>query len=136
MSESSKEELMSKPTTAGGAAAGPSFKDARDASSTLFDLRFIIGGLFTVYGVILVVASRYVSNTKAGGMDINLWLGLAMLILGVSFLVWAWRRPLVLEPVQSVLAQEGLSAGSEPGREPGREPGSEVGRETGRPDRG
>jgi len=96
---------MSEPAAGKAGTTRPSFKDARDASSSLFDLRFIIGGLFTVYGVILCVASRFVDNAKAGGMDINLWLGLAMLVLGLSFLGWAWRRPLVLEPVESTLAE-------------------------------
>jgi cytochrome c biogenesis protein CcdA len=70
------------------------FKDEADASSSLFDLRYLIGGLFTVYGVILIVANFFVSNTKAGGIMINLWLGLAMLILGLLFLAWARLRPL------------------------------------------
>ena len=80
------------------------FKNEADASNTLFDLRYLIGGLFTVYGVVLIVASFFVSNAKAGGMNINLWLGIAMLILGVLFLVWARTRPLRIEG-ESALAR-------------------------------
>ncbi len=80
------------------------FKNEADASSGLFDLRYLIGGLFTLYGIVLIVASFFVSNAKAGGIDIDLWLGLGMLILGVFFLVWARTRPLRLEG-ESALAQ-------------------------------
>jgi cytochrome c biogenesis protein CcdA len=80
------------------------FHNEADASNTLFDLRYLIGGLFTVYGIVLVVASFFVSTVKSGGININLWLGIAMLILGVFFLVWARTRPLRIEG-ESALAQ-------------------------------
>jgi hypothetical protein len=86
------------------------FKDEHDASSTLFDLRYLIGGLFTFYGVLLIIASFFVSNAKSGGIDIDLWLGLAMLILGVIFLLWARMRPLRIEG-RSALAE--AEAGAE-----------------------
>ena len=89
------------------------FKNEADASSGLFDLRYLIGGLFTVYGIVLIVASFFVSNAKAGGIDIDLWLGLGMLILGVFFLVWARSRPLHVEG-RSVLAQADAGPGEEP----------------------
>jgi hypothetical protein len=89
------------------------FKNEADASSGLFDLRYLIGGLFTVYGVVLVVASFFVSNTKAGGIAIDLWLGLAMLILGVFFLIWARTRPLHVEG-KSALAMADEAAVDEP----------------------
>ena len=90
------------------------FKNEADASSSLFDLRYLIGGLFTVYGIVLIVASFFVSNVKSGGIDINLWLGLAMLILGVFFLLWARMRPLRIEG-RSALAE--AEAETETGRD-------------------
>lgn len=72
----------------------PAFHDERDASSTLFDLRHLIGGLFAFYGLLLGIASFFVSQAKADGIAINLWLGLGMLLLGVFFLAWAQLRPL------------------------------------------
>ena len=60
-----------------------SFHDEADASGSLFDIRYLIGGLFTVYGIVLIVAGFFVSNAKSGGMNINLYLGIAMLILGM-----------------------------------------------------
>ena len=80
------------------------FKNEDDASSSLFDLRYLIGGLFTFYGVLLIVASFFVSHIKSGDIDINLWLGLGMLLLGLFFLGWARLRPLVLEG-RSALAE-------------------------------
>jgi hypothetical protein len=80
------------------------FKDENDASSSLFDLRYLIGALFTFYGLLLTVASFFVPHVKSGDIDINLWLGLGMLILGLFFLAWARLRPLRLEG-ESALAR-------------------------------
>ncbi|MEV4009898.1 hypothetical protein AB0J35_05340 [Nonomuraea angiospora] len=51
------------------------------------DIRMVIGGLFLVYGVILVVAG-------ALGSAINLWTGLAMAVFGGAFLAWARTKRL------------------------------------------
>jgi hypothetical protein len=63
-----------------------------------FDLRRIIGGVFVLYGVILVVVGIVGSEavkTKAEGVNINLWVGLGMLVFGVLMVAWALWRPLV-----------------------------------------
>lgn len=73
--------------------------ETESASSKLFDLRILIGGLFTVYGVVLVIAGLAASaaeRQKASGVNINLWMGIGMAVLGVLFLLW-WR----LQPVQT-----------------------------------
>jgi prolipoprotein diacylglyceryltransferase len=73
---------------------------AKSAASKLFDLRILIGGLFTFYGVALVIYSFFTTPeelAKAAGININLWLGLAMLLLGVIFLLWARLSPVVHE---------------------------------------
>jgi hypothetical protein len=66
-----------------------------------FDIRRIIGGLFVFYGVILaitgIVGSDEVKN-KAAGINVNLWTGLGMLVVGVLMIVWALTRPVVPEP--------------------------------------
>jgi cytochrome c biogenesis protein CcdA len=87
------------------------FHNEADASNTLFDLRYLIGGLFTIYGIVLIVASFFVSTVKSGGININLWLGLAMLVLGVCFLLWARTRPLQIEG-RSALAEAEEEASS------------------------
>jgi hypothetical protein len=69
------------------------------SAARLFDVRRIIGGLFTVYGVIVTVVGLLDSGaalSKARGVRINLWVGLAMLALGVLFLIWQWARPVRL----------------------------------------
>jgi hypothetical protein len=66
-------------------------------AANLFDLRRIIGGLFAIYGVILVILGIGPSDAeleKAAGWNLNLWTGLAMLVLAALFLVWAFTRPL------------------------------------------
>jgi hypothetical protein len=66
------------------------------SAARLFDVRRVIGGLFTVYGVIVTVVGIVDGGSalrKAGGVRINLWVGLAMLALGLLFLTWQWLRP-------------------------------------------
>jgi len=66
-------------------------------AARLFDIRLIIGGLFTLYGVMVTVAGFLASDAdlkKAEGVNINLWTGLGMLALGLFFLVWLKLRPI------------------------------------------
>jgi hypothetical protein len=66
---------------------------AQSAAGRLFDLRSLIGGLFVLYGIMLTVAGFFTSAknlAKAANININLWLGLGMLLVGVVFLAW-WR---------------------------------------------
>ncbi|MDI3421825.1 hypothetical protein [Streptomyces luteolus] len=78
--------------------------EAKSATAArLFDIRRIIGGLFVVYGVIVTIAGITASDAdlkKAQDININLWTGLAMLALGLFFLVWLKLRPAVA-PVPS-----------------------------------
>lgn len=62
-----------------------------------FDLRRIIGGLFAIYGVILVVVGLTDGPKQfqqAAGVHINLLAGLGMLVLSAFFIAWALLRPL------------------------------------------
>ncbi|HEV2886703.1 MAG TPA: hypothetical protein VGX49_07330 [Jatrophihabitans sp.] len=73
----------------------------QSAAAKLFDIRLLIGGLFTVYGLMLTVAGFFTSDAarkKADGININLWLGLGMLVLGLLFLLWRQLSPLRIEP--------------------------------------
>lgn len=71
--------------------------EGRSATAArLFDIRRIIGGLFTLYGVIVTAAGVFASDAdleKAEGVNINLWTGLGMLALGLFFLAWFALRP-------------------------------------------
>ncbi|MGV9594913.1 hypothetical protein [Streptomyces tendae] len=65
-------------------------------AARLFDIRRIIGGLFVIYGVIVTIAGFAASDDdidKAQGVNINLWTGIGMLVLGLFFLVWLKLRP-------------------------------------------
>src|SRR5215218_6810919 len=69
-------------------------------AANLFDVRRFIGGLFVLYGLILFVLGIGASDAevdKAAGVNVNLWTGLAMLIVGSIFLAWAFTRPLADE---------------------------------------
>ncbi len=77
-------------------------RDARAAN--LFDVRRFIGGLFVLYGLILFVLGITASDAdveKAAGVNVNLWTGLAMLLVGAFFLTWALTRPLARELEES-----------------------------------
>jgi hypothetical protein len=66
-------------------------------AARLFDIRRIIGGLFTLYGVIVTIAGLFASDAeigKAQGVNLNLWTGLGMLLLGLFFLVWLKLSPM------------------------------------------
>jgi hypothetical protein len=102
------------------------------AARNLFDLRTIIGGLFTFYGVFLTILGIFDSQAhidKAAGVRINLWTGLAMLALGLAFLTWMWLRPLTTkdiieaqkeDPEEEELAEELRFKREEAGAEPAR----------------
>ncbi|MBL1099008.1 hypothetical protein [Streptomyces coffeae] len=67
-------------------------------AARLFDVRRIIGGLFVIYGIIVTIAGFTASDAdlkKAQNININLWTGLSMLVVGLLFLLWMWRRPAI-----------------------------------------
>ncbi|MEU2717531.1 hypothetical protein [Streptomyces sp. NPDC007205] len=75
-------------------------------AARIFDLRRIIGGLFVLYGVIVTIVGVTDSRSaidKAQGVNINLWTGIGMLLLGLFFLAW-----LKLRPTPPPLPPEGL----------------------------
>ncbi len=75
-----------------------------------FDIRSIIGLLLTTYGVILTAMGLFADTDedRTGGVNANLWAGLALLVAGLGFLAWARWKPVV---VPEDGAAEGSSAG-------------------------
>ena len=58
------------------------------------DVRFPIGGMFTMFGVILTVygiVSDPAIYAKSLGINVNLWWGLVLLIFGLVMLWLAFR---------------------------------------------
>jgi drug/metabolite transporter (DMT)-like permease len=88
---------------AGAAPQQPADLDEAAAARTAnrFDIRRIIGGLFVLYGVILivtgVVGSDEVKN-KAAGVNVDLWTGLGVLVVGLLLIAWALMRPVARVP--------------------------------------
>jgi hypothetical protein len=63
-----------------------------------FDVRNIIGGLLGIYGVILTLMGLFADpeEGKTGGINANLWAGLALVAASAIFFAW-WRlRPIVV----------------------------------------
>ena len=114
MSQQYNEHIMSKQ-------ADPA-STPKSAAAQLFDLRVLIGGLFTLYGVVLIIAGLFATAAeiqKASGININLWMGIGMLILGLLFLLW-WRlnpvqRP--VDPAHEVEPAAGYTAETELGKD-------------------
>jgi hypothetical protein len=79
-------------TTRTGATARPR------RTAGLADIRNIIGGLLGIYGVILVLLGILADpqEDKTGGVNANLWAGLALLVASAVFLTWARLRPVVV----------------------------------------
>jgi hypothetical protein len=71
--------------------------EARAATiANRFDIRRIIGALFVLYGVVLIVTGAIGSDevkNKAAGINVDLWTGLGMLVVGILMIVWALTRP-------------------------------------------
>ena len=63
-----------------------------------FDIRNFIGGLLGLYGLILVGAGLFGDQAldKTGGINANLWAGLALVVVSVFFIVWARLKPILV----------------------------------------
>ena len=69
---------------------------SKTQAARLFDVRTVIGGLFIIYGLIVTLIGIFDSPSdldKAEGVRINLWMGLAMLALGLLMLLWLKLNP-------------------------------------------
>jgi quinol-cytochrome oxidoreductase complex cytochrome b subunit len=77
--------------------SNPTTPERPPLSAILLDLRSVIGLLFVVYGVVLtilgIIGETPEELAKAGGLALNLWTGLAMLVAGIIFYVWAFTKP-------------------------------------------
>lgn len=70
-----------------------------------FDIRNFIGMLLGLYGVILTLMGLFGDKEldKTGGINANLWTGLALLVVSGGFMAWARLRPtLVPDHVEPV----------------------------------
>ncbi|HLN78876.1 MAG TPA: hypothetical protein VK204_17670 [Nocardioidaceae bacterium] len=67
--------------------------------------------LIGLYGVVLVLTGFLGTSdadlARAGGLNINLWAGLGMVVVAAAFLVWARMRPVVVPADDAVEDAEG-----------------------------
>jgi hypothetical protein len=62
----------------------------------MFDLRTFIGVLFVIFGVLVIIPGIIANPAdieKAAGINLALWVGGFMLLLGVIFLAWLLASP-------------------------------------------
>jgi hypothetical protein len=67
-------------------------------SAGAFDVRSIIGGLLGLYGVILTVTGLWFTDAeekaKVDGENLNLWVGIGLIVFAALFIGWVVLRPL------------------------------------------
>lgn len=76
--------------------APPVDRETQRKAANRFDIRRLIGGLMTLYGIVLVVTGIVGSHhvkTKAAGINVDLWAGIGMIVVGLLLLFWAISRP-------------------------------------------
>ncbi|MEA2213301.1 MAG: hypothetical protein QOF83_3249 [Solirubrobacteraceae bacterium] len=88
------------------ASTGASDEDELRAArvANRFDIRRLIGGVFLLYGLILVALGLFGSHevkNKADGINVDLWTGIGMLVFGALMVFWALSRPTVPEPPET-----------------------------------
>jgi peptidoglycan/LPS O-acetylase OafA/YrhL len=64
-----------------------------------FDVRNVIAALIGFYGAVLVLVAIFGDDQseKTGGVDANLWAGIAMLLFAAAFALWSRLRPVVVQ---------------------------------------
>lgn len=89
----------------GAADETPHEERAARHTAGAFDIRNFIGMLLGLYGVILTAMGLFGDKEldKTGGVNANLWAGLALIVVAAGFIGWARMRPtLVPEHVEPV----------------------------------
>jgi hypothetical protein len=92
------------PVVAQPTGANDADEEAAARAANRFDIRRIIGGVFTLYGILLVALGLFGahhSKVRASGININLWTGLGMLVVAAAMIGWALARPVQPEPAES-----------------------------------
>jgi hypothetical protein len=104
VSDSEQPQAFRGPTDRPSTGATDEEEIATARAANRFDIRRIIGGVFTVYGIVLlvtgIVGSHHV-KTKAAGINIDLWAGIGMLIFAAVMIAWALLRPVAPEPEET-----------------------------------
>lgn len=87
-----------------------STKAPASRAASLFDLRWIIALLFGVYGIVVTVMGIWFTSSaeldKAGGINVNLWTGIPMIVVAALFGLWAQLRPVRIPTEEPPAADE------------------------------
>jgi hypothetical protein len=101
----------------------------RTHKAGIFDIRFIIGALLGIYGLITLLAGFFTSDAdieRSDGLNINIVAGIGMLVVAAGFAAWARLRPIVVpaepEKIEDPDKPEHLEHPERPGQDPGGRP--------------
>ena len=76
----------------------------RRHTAGLFDIRLIIGALLGIYGLVVLitglVGGSSTPDSTTDGDAIDIWVGVALVVVGVLFAVWARTRPIVVDEAE------------------------------------
>lgn len=65
----------------------------KESKKEFFDLRLLVGILFTIYGLIIgIYGLADYPKTKDTTWNIDFWWGLVILLFGIAFLLWSRRK--------------------------------------------
>ncbi|KGN38116.1 hypothetical protein [Knoellia subterranea] len=72
--------------------------DTTKKTAGAFDIRNFIGMLLGLYGIILTLMGLFGDKEldKTGGVNANLWTGLALIVVSAGFMTWARLKPTVV----------------------------------------
>jgi hypothetical protein len=101
MAEQDNPQPFQGPSDRPSTGAGDEDEIAAARAANRFDIRRIIAALFALYGVVLTITGIVGSHevkTKAAGINIDLWVGIGMLVFAALMIAWALWRPTVPEP--------------------------------------
>jgi hypothetical protein len=104
MPEQPEPPAFRAPAVAQPTGATDADEEAAARAANRFDIRRIIGGLFGLYGIVLVVVGLVGAHhikVKASGINIDLWTGLGMLVVAAAMIGWALARPVRPEPPET-----------------------------------
>jgi hypothetical protein len=104
MADSEQRQPFRGPSEMASTGATDEEEAAAARAANWFDVRRIIGGLFALYGIVLIVVGIVGSEevkTKAAGININLWVGIGMVIFAALMIAWALLRPVREEPPET-----------------------------------
>lgn len=77
-----------------------SHRDKESHPARVFDIRTFIALLIGIYGVVLVLTAIFSTSEadldKAGGVNVNLWAGIGMIVVAALFQAWAMWRPVIV----------------------------------------